>query len=117
MSEIDKKMAEQKQMVRDISTTMLAISKQSIMGYIDLEKLTTPEGISLMADIATEVYMQSLSDLAYISRGRDKITKAFIKDNNSKAKRKALALYGVKAEERDLSYQKAATNKTRLHTV
>jgi hypothetical protein len=92
---------EQKQIVKDVSQAMMAIGRQAMLGYISSNVLTEREAISIQADISTEVYMQGLSDLAYISRGRDRNTKDFIKDNNAIARRKLTTVYDVKATKRD----------------
>jgi len=107
---------EQKQIVKDVSQTMIGLSKQAMHGYISTKVLTDREAISIMADIATEVYLQGLSDLAFISRGNDKGTKAFIKDNNAIAKRKLVTVYDLKAKERD-EVIKQHQAKPKLHRV
>ena len=116
MSDKENRLQEQKEIVSDVSKMMMEVGKQAMIRYIESKKLTHREAISLMADIATEVYLQNLSDLAFIGRGNDSKTKKFLKDNNAIARRKVTTLYDLKAKQRDEVIAKHES-KPKLHRV
>lgn len=92
---------EKQDITRQISINLRSNAQNILQSFRDSGKLKGSEHISLMADIATEIYLQALGDLAYIAKGRDSSFRETIKQNHKIAGRKALDNFNYKAKERD----------------
>jgi hypothetical protein len=92
---------EQMDKVRQIAASMLGRGKGEVLAYEKTRKIAGSQAISMMADIATEIYIQCLGDLAFIAKGREKKIIESMKENHKITSRKARNNFHYKCSERD----------------